>query len=722
MAVLPVRSFVVATCLLLLLRAAAALAAAEPADITLKVAGYDYVLHGDRIRVVDNGDVVLDVCVMPRFDDKPVALQPWTRAGDNHYEAALADGMGKAIVREQHGHLAYWVETPVKEFNRVVYLSDGAISGDSWRTFVSDEYERLWDKNVDAAIPLSSAYMQEQPDPKFENGGMVDPDEQPPHWIWNSHVQTWAFKGKDRWLGVSMPGPWPIGVTRLRMHKARFSLGFDVYRPSAARGRLPAIYFNPGLADGFDALDAHRELSDALGLTDLKRVDHPAWWSNPIFHEWDEWERQANAGTITANSTHVLKLIQDWVKTVQDKTGNKAWNIPFEQYCYPTYGEYSAAKNLGTNEEVRAALDAWRTEGIHVGQYYHPFLVNKRAPLYQQHPDIFCKPKDPRTRASWPLEVYDPGAEFALVDWTNPEGRKVMLDVVEYILSSAPGNRDFDILKSNNWHSPDPRYYDFRDPDWGIGDLMTFKVQQLIYERAKKVKPDCMVSKYNALDPFMQPTFDIIEICEDFTATTDFWWRRGTLVTRLLRNRLMWTSAWFVTRTKWNEYYTSISAWSIPETMAVTHTTHPYYPQWRPLHDVHYNRRRSGIQVYLNAPQQSSDVSHVLVTPDRFEAYRKKTEGPLAGWYGALALSRRCWVTYSDHEARVGATQAQIRWVPLPPRAKLGKVTCVARDGRETPCERESDPAGNRVRLYVQDAGGDDSDVLYYRITYDLTR
>jgi hypothetical protein len=703
---------------LMLVRALPARADAIPAELTLRVAGVDYVLQGDRLRVVDKGDALLDVALTPRFDDKPAAIGSWKEVGDNHYEATLADGMGKAVVREQHGHVAYWVETPVKEFNRVVYLSDGVISGDSWRTFVSDEYERLWDKNVDAAMPLSSAYMGQQPDPKFEDGGMVDPDEQPWHWIWNSHVQTWAFKGKSKWLGVSMPGPWPIGVTRLRMHKARFTLGFDVYRASAAGGKLPAIYFNPGLADGFDALDAHRELSDALGLTDLKHADHPAWWSNPIFHEWDEWERQANAGTLNANSTHVLKLIQDWVKNVQEKTGNKAWNIPFEQYCYPTYGDYTAAKTLGTNEEVRAAVEAWRKEGIHVGHYYHPFLINKRAPLYKQHPDIFCKPKDPKTRASWSLEVYDPGAEFALVDWTNPEGRKVMLDVVEYLLSSAPGCRDFDILKSNNWHSPDPRYYDFQNPDWGIGDLMTFKVQQLIYERAKKVKPDCMVSKYNAIDPFMQPTFDIIEICEDFTSTTDFWWRRGTLVTRLLRNRLMWTSAWFVTRTKWNEYYTSIISWGIPETMAVTHTTHPYYPQWRPLHDVHYNRRKMGIQVYLNSPQQSSDVCHALATPERFEAYRKKTEGPLAGWYGALSLSRRCLASYSEHEARVGSTQSQLAWVPLPPKAKLDKVTRVLHDGREEPYEHETDSSGNRVRLYVEDAGN--SDTLYYRITYQL--
>jgi hypothetical protein len=296
--------------------------AADVADGALTVGGVQYALQGDRLRVIDHGDTVFDVCLTPRFDEKPAALGPWKKVGEHRYESELAGQLGRAIVEERLGRVAYWIETPVKQFDRVAYLSDGVISGDAWRTFVSDEYERLWDKNVDAAMPLSSAYMEQTPDPKFEDGGMVDPDEQPWHWIWNSHVQTWAFKGKSRWLGVSMPGPWPIGVTRLRMHKARFSLGFDVYRPSAVGGKLPAIYFNPGLADGFDALDAHRELSDALGLTDLKHVDHPGWWSNPIFHEWDEWERQVNAGTLNANSTHVLKLIQDWVKTVQRTTGN----------------------------------------------------------------------------------------------------------------------------------------------------------------------------------------------------------------------------------------------------------------------------------------------------------------------------------------------------------------------------------------------------------------
>jgi hypothetical protein len=622
-------------------------------------------------------------------------------------------------VRELHGRAAFWVETPVKQFDRVTYLSDGDLSGDVWRTFVSDEYERLWDKNVDASIPLSSAYNDENPDPKFEDGGMTDPDEQPTHWIWNAHVQTWAFHGRDHWLGISVPGPWPVGVTRLKMHKARFELSYDVIRPAATGGKMPVIYFCPGLADGFDALDAHRELSDALGLTDQKIVQHPAWWSNPIFHYWDEWERQAHAGTITADSVHVLNTIKDWVKQVQKSTGNKSWNIPFEQYCYVTYGDYRPAKNLGTNEEVRAALDAWRKEGIHVGHYYHPFLVNKNAEIFKQHPDIFCKPKDPTTRTTWPLEMYDGNPEFALVDWTNPKGREVMLGVIDYLLSSTPGCRDFDILKSNNWHSPDPRYFDFHDPDWGIGDLMTFKVQKLIYERAKKVKPDCMVSKYNALDPYMQPTFDILEICEDFTATTDFWWRRGTLVTRLLRNRLMWTSAWFVTRTKWNEYFTSISAWGIPETMAVTHTTHPYYPQWRPLHELHFHRRASGIQVYLNSPQDSSDVPHVAATPERFEAYRKKTTGPLKGWYGALALSRRCWVSYSETEARVGSTESRLAVVPLPPNAQVKSVTRVLHSRREEPCEYTSDESNNGVHLYIEDCGGE---VLYYRISYSLVK
>lgn len=65
-----------------------------------------------------------------------------------------------------------------------------------------------------------------------------------------------------------------------------------------------------------------------------------------------------------------------------------------------------------------------------------------------------------------------------------------MLQWVEYLISDRPGSLNCDILRSNHWRSPDPRQYEFHDPDWGIiGDRMTMKVQAALYQRAKDLKP-----------------------------------------------------------------------------------------------------------------------------------------------------------------------------------------------------------------------------------------
>ena len=47
---------------------------------------------------------------------------------------------------------------------------------------------------------------------------------------------------------------------------------------------------------------------------------------------------------------------------------------------------------------------------------------------------------------------------------------------------------NFDILRSNNWISPDPRYYDFYGPDGCIGGMMTYRVQKLMCNYAKKTR------------------------------------------------------------------------------------------------------------------------------------------------------------------------------------------------------------------------------------------
>ena len=682
----------------------------------LNIAGVHYVLEGDRLRVIQHGDAALDVCLSPVFDGEAVRIDGWEAVGHNHFKAALGK-YGHAFVAERCDRLAFWIETPVAQFADVTYLSDGVISGEQWRTFVSDEYDRVWDKNLDVAVPLSSAYADCASPDGLVSGGMTDPDDGAIHWIWNVHVRAFAFRGCARWLGLSIPGPWGIGVTRLNMIRERFSLRFETLRPACNGGSTPVVYFCPSLADPLDLLDEHRTFSEKLGLMNLEPKCIPEWWTNPWQGFGDEWYHHHHEGKITKEKGNILEFLADWLEKTRETTGVHDLNTNLEQGCFRLYGDYRPAQNMGSEEDQRARIDAWREDGIRAGLYIHPFLVNTKLDFYREHPEAFCKPKDPDYLMDYACEEWDPDPKFAPIDWTHPAGRKFMLDWVEYILSDKPGCMNFDILRSNHWRSPDPRIYDFHDPDWGIGDMMTFKVQKTLYEKAKAIKPDCLVTKIACVDCYMQPTFDAMQMSEDWTPTMEFWYRRAQIATRLIGNAILYTDPFFVTRTKWSEYYTSFLTVSQPECQAARHTAHIRFPRWMPLEEKHYRRRKTGYHVYLNARPHPSDEMRLTWTPSSYEAWRRRTQGPLAGWYAALAIGRKGIVSYSETQALLGASETRTDWVPLPPSAKVESVTRVLHDGGEEAYEYLLDEAGNRLRLYIEDSA---KGVLYYRIRYTL--
>jgi hypothetical protein len=238
----------------------------------------------------------------------------------------------------------------------------------------------------------------------------------------------------------------------------------------------------------------------------------------------------------------------------------------------------------------------------------------------------------------------------------------------------------------------------------------------MLYDRAKEIKPDCLVTKVACIDCYMQPTFDAMQISEDWTHSMEHWYRRTQLATRLLRNTLIYTDPWFVTRTKWSEYYLPYLVCNIPECQAATHTTHCYYPSWRPLAEKHYRRRKSGYQLYLHARQQPGDEMHLTWRDGEVEASRRRSSGPLAGWYAALALGRSGTVTYSATQALAAVSETRTAWIPLPPKAELKGVTRVLHDGAETDYPYVYDEGKHRVELYLEDSG---ADVLYYRIRYE---
>jgi hypothetical protein len=463
--------------------------------------GWTYLLEASRLRLLigDKEHVVLPLA--PRAGSRPYALGPWQKPGSNHFRATVK-GFGTAYLAVRQGHVAFWMETRVKQFATLTYFPGTTFSGGRWQSYVSDEWDRLWDKDRDQEVGISSAYRDMINVFESEPGGMPDPRDYPPTYIWNMPPRAFSLQTAAGFVGFSIPGPLPVGVTRLTMHNRRFSLSFDVLRPACTQGVMPVVYFVPGLGGAYDVLNEHRIISEKLGLTRKKSAKHPTWWSKPVYkasveyiRRWQEIDRKRQWSEARhASGPHDpwihnerMKVItpenlRAWVFEVKKSLRQSEMSVMFEQGIFRIYGDYKPVPTLGGTEGFRRLVDGFRRKGVHVCFYIHPFMVSKKLPYFQKHPEALCQPIDKRTETFYNTEhLYDPSPKLGLLDWTHPLGRNYLLAQVEYILSSKRGCLNCDWLRSNHWRAPDPRYFTFHDPDWGIGDLMSMKVQKLIY-------------------------------------------------------------------------------------------------------------------------------------------------------------------------------------------------------------------------------------------------
>jgi hypothetical protein len=696
------------------------------AELHIDHAGWRYRIQAENLHISRNGDDMIMLPLAPALDGAPVTTSEWRIVSDTHLAADI-DGGGSIHLAVEHGHVCYWCETPLAQIESLTYFGGGTFSGGFWQTYMSDEHDRRWYVDIDQEVGISSAYDRTNPF-GADGRGMTDPGDFPPYWIWNIPVRAFSLMTDSGWVGFSIPGPLPTGVVRVKMDRRNLSLGFDVYRASCQSGLLPKVYFvtltadgpdHPVLADPYDILLAHRAISDSMGLTVTKQGEHPAWWSNPHYKYWDEYLRTGKGETKGVQSGPLKQSdYLQWLRTTRELTGVTALNVTLEQGCFSGYGDYRPTPEMGGAEGVREMVDRLRTEGTHVGHYVHPYLMNTRHEFYQAHPEAFCRPRDPSHKVWWPLDT-DDSVELRLLDWTHPLAREFAEQQLRFLYSDAPGCLNCDIVRSNNWLSPDPRLFEFHDPDWGIGDMMTWKVQRFIYETAKRIKPDICVWKVSIGDPYMQPWADVNNLPEEWNGYTDNWYRRGRIATRTVPDMMFHTDSWFTTLTKGYEYYMGLSAWIIPETESVRHTIHPYMT-YRELQDKDFKRRKAGFHTYLNAPVRRGDLSFVDWTPDREAIQRRKHgSGPLAGFYAGLAIGKRTFVTFSEAEARIATSVTRTVTFPFPQGAVISRVEMVPHEGDPEPWDYELISRGNGpgIRMHVIDCG---ERALYYRITYAL--
>lgn len=219
----------------------------------------------------------------------------------------------------------------------------------------------------------------------------------------------------------------------------------------------------------------------------------------------------------------------------------------------------------------------------------------------------------------------------------------------------------------------------------------------------------------------MQPYADVNLLCEEWNGWTDTWYRRSRIVTRTIRGCAYITDPYFLTISKSYEYYMAMMVWCICEVPDVHHAVHPY-TYFRELAPKDYKRRLSGCTVQANAPLNVTDLVRVEPPVEREgepTLWRKRTQGKLAGFYAALALSKRAFVTYRETEAQIATSETRSVRFPLPPGAKLKAVEMVTHNGAVRPCRAEpiDTDDGPGLEMRVQDCA---LTPLYYRVRYRL--
>ena len=667
----------------------------------------------------------------PVIEGRPARITGWEPDGSEAWTGALDTG-GRVRLEVEQGLLSYRLETDLSCIRELTYFPGSRVCGKRWHTFVSDEWDRTWDSDQDVRVAASSNYLgmsvDESPYGEEADGaGMTDPGDRVPTWIFNIPAHMAAFEtGPGDWWGMSLPRPHAMGAARWRMERGVFSLSLDAVQASCPESGCPTVYLHAGLDEPYALCDRHYDLSAALGLTRREvRADHPDWWAHPYYKSYDDMLRtQAEEGGYEGHFKEVdgklccaisAERVRRWHAAVEAKTRLAGRvNMLFDQVYFYRYGDYrSVIDELGGAAGLRELIDGWRARGVRTGLYFHPFTVSKDTPFYRTHPEACLEPNRPGIVYRHGVRVG--ASETTYFDWTHPAARDYLLDTVEFLLSDGPGCLNADWLAVNNTIGPDPRFYDFHNPDWGTGDLAQRKTMRLVYERAKAVKPDCFVRRQSALAPYMEPFYDEAQLCEEWNGSTRNWWRRARIATRLIRHDIMGFDPWFVTLTKAYEYYHGLAVVCVPATEASSHAIHPYLG-YRPLKEKDFRRREAGMQAYLNAPQRISDERRVELGPggEFAAAWRKRTEGPLAGFHAALAISPRCQVTYSETQAMISASESRTVEVPLPPGARLQGVERVGHDGAIAGHEYASAP-NNRVRLQAEDAAGE---TLLVRIRY----
>ncbi|MEK6646621.1 MAG: TIM-barrel domain-containing protein [Candidatus Firestonebacteria bacterium] len=259
-----------------------------------------------------------------------------------------------------------------------------------------------------------------------------------------------------------------------------------------------------------EKLDCYKRWADILilqGRIKPKERKRHSWWTEPAFCTWGE---QFNNNK---NNTSYIKRTDDKIGYDFTKIGPeiseeniKRWadiikqkklpikTIIFDDRWMTSWGDAEASDRF---LNMRKLIDYLHQKGFKVRLWWLPLGAFSDSKTFREHPE-------------WILKAREGGEKISLryranLDYTNPEVQEHLRQQVYKFLSSDKNCYNADGIKVDYFIlGPQSRstggYFNI---SWGIGQKFQTNVMKLLYETAKKIKPDALIG-----GPSNNPFFD----------------------------------------------------------------------------------------------------------------------------------------------------------------------------------------------------------------------
>ena len=692
-------------------------------EIDLTHRGFRFAVAGRHLEIWRGAARLAQLDLCPATDSA-VCIGEFRREGSRCW-APLEGGVeGKAVIRIEQGHVCYTVETNQPHFDRLTYFPGSTLDGDLWHTFVWTQRDRAWEVSEDVSVRVGDT----RPDTvDTREGWIVDPGDTPCYWPGRGCPRVCAAHHREvGWWGLCIPGPLPVCDTTFEMRQEEFDIRFDFLRPGCEEGFMPTAYFVLPLADPTDPYTVMRsvwELNEPWRLIPGRDYAESAFKGLAICHPWEAMQHasgNAFAAPIAPaergspmNSDFLLGLLNELVAIEP----SLKWHFPLPQGWFRNIGDYAIGDNFGGEKGFRKLADDFRRGGHLVNIHARLHHFNDRSKVGREHPDWTAKLRPGKPKPYWSAnEEYEGVSQ--IMDVTREEVREYLKWQVKRFLSDEPGLLNMDGVQATGDHWPSALDYELANNDYGVGDLLAYKINRELLLYGKSVKPYAhFCGTNNALYGMTEDAHTM----EDHAPIPIHTFQQLRLITNLYPALQLHVVCCCTTRTKSLTFWPLSVAVGTPQVDSPRAFSSPHLDaNWIEL-DEHYRRRLSAVlAAYANSPRTSDTINVPAIVEGtglrlEVQAGRKRTRGPLAGFYSALSLGSRMVVTYSEDKAVVVGTQSKTVTVPLPPGATLDEVVGVRHDGTTQQHVHNLDSDG--VRVHVPDAAGETRQI---EISYTL--